>query len=112
MNVIMIGRIYQDLKGYGSQAGRVYDPSGLTPTLRTPSGGGTIPMILEDINIETCRVRRLTPRETWRLMGFEDKDFDAAKLAGVSDTQLYRQSGNSIVVQCLEGIFKNLLGVA
>lgn len=54
------------------------------------------------------RIRKLTPRECWRLMGFSDEDFDKAKAAGISDTQLYKQAGNSIVVNVLEGILRNL----
>ena len=54
------------------------------------------------------RIRKLSSRECWRLMGFSDIDFDKAKNAGISDTQLYKQAGNSIVVPVLEGIFKNL----
>ena len=53
-------------------------------------------------------VRKLTPRECFRLMGFSDGDFDKAQ-AICSDTQLYKQAGNSIVVQVLEGILKNLI---
>ena len=41
-------------------------------------------------------------------MSFSDEDFDKAKAAGVSDTQLYKQAGNSIVVQVLYYIFKEL----
>lgn len=55
-----------------------------------------------------CRVRKLTPRECWRLMGFTDSDFDRAKASGVSDSQLYKQAGNSIVVPVLEAIFNQL----
>lgn len=54
------------------------------------------------------RIRKLTPRECWRLMGFKDEDFDKAKAAGVSDSQLYKQAGNSIVVDVLYYIFKEL----
>lgn len=54
-------------------------------------------------------IRRLTPRECWRLMDFDDTDFNKCKLIGISDTQLYRQAGNSIVVRVLEYIFKELL---
>lgn len=55
------------------------------------------------------RVRRLTPLETWRLMGCSDEDYKkAAQL--VSQTSLYKQSGNSIVVPVLEAIFLQLLG--
>lgn len=53
------------------------------------------------------RVRRLTPRETWRLMGCLDDDFDKAAQI-VSNTSLYKQAGNSIVVPVLEAIFKSL----
>ena len=55
------------------------------------------------------RIRKLTPLECWRLMGFDDKDFYKAKDAGISDTQLYRQAGNSIVVNVLEKIIEGLL---
>ena len=55
------------------------------------------------------RVRKLTPKECWRLMGFDDADFDKAKASGVSNSQLYKQAGNSIVVNVLEGVLKNLL---
>ena len=54
------------------------------------------------------RIRKLTPRECWRLMGFTDEDFDKAKQVN-SDTQLYKQAGNSIVVDVLEAIFKEML---
>lgn len=54
------------------------------------------------------RIRKLTPKECWRLMGFSDEDFEKAKNAGVSNTQLYKQAGNSIVVDVLYYIFKNL----
>lgn len=54
------------------------------------------------------RIRKLTPRECWRLMAFTDVEFDCAKLSGVSNSQLYRQAGNSIVVDVLVAIFKEL----
>lgn len=47
-------------------------------------------------------------RETWRLMDFTDEQFDKAKGAGLSDTQLYKQAGNSIVVGVLDQIMGNL----
>lgn len=55
------------------------------------------------------KIRKLTPLECWRLMGFSDNDFYAAKSAGISDAQLYKQAGNSIVVTVLEAIFRQLL---
>lgn len=55
------------------------------------------------------RIRKLTPKECWRLMDFTDEEFEAAESAGVSKTQLYKQAGNSIVVSCLAHIFRELL---
>ena len=54
------------------------------------------------------RIRKLTPKECWRLMGFNDEDFDKAKQVN-SDSQLYKQAGNSIVVDVLMAIFKEML---
>lgn len=54
------------------------------------------------------RVRKLTPKECWRLMGFDDKSFEKAERV-CSNTQLYKQAGNSIVVDVLERILENLL---
>lgn len=53
-------------------------------------------------------VRRLTPLEYWRLMDFTDEDFKLAQATSMSNSQLYKQAGNSIVVGILEKIFKNL----
>lgn len=54
------------------------------------------------------RIRKLTPKECWRLMGFSDEDFEKAQNVGVSNTQLYKQAGNSIVTDVLYYIFKEL----
>jgi len=54
------------------------------------------------------RIRRLTPLECFRLMGFDDEDYWKASQVN-SDTQLYKQTGNSIVVNVLEQILTNLL---
>ena len=56
------------------------------------------------------RIRKLTPKECWRLMGFDDEDFEKAEKVN-SNTQLYKQAGNSIVVNVLEAIFKGLFKV-
>ena len=53
------------------------------------------------------RIRKLTPKECWRLMGFDDEDFEKAAKVN-SNSQLYKQAGNSIVVNVLENIFKEL----
>lgn len=52
------------------------------------------------------RIRKLTPKECFRLMGFKDEYFD--KIKGISNTQLYKQAGNSIVVNVLRAIFLEL----
>ena len=64
-------------------------------------------------NSYTCvysghRIRRLTPRECLRLMGMRGDDIDKIQAAGLSNTQQYKLAGNSIVVDVLEAIFKNL----
>lgn len=59
-------------------------------------------------DMERLRIRKITPKECWRLMGFGDADFEKAAQVN-SDTQLYKQAGNSIVVDVLENIFANLL---
>ena len=64
-------------------------------------------VITEDSNMDNIRIRKLTPRECWRLMGFDDEDFDKARAVN-SDTQLYKQAGNSIVVNVLEAIMGNM----
>ena len=54
------------------------------------------------------RIRRLTPRECWRLQGFPDWAFDRAKGIGTSDAQLYKQAGNAVTVNVVEAIGKRL----
>lgn len=54
------------------------------------------------------RIRKLTPRECFRLMGLKDTDIDKIQETGISNSQQYKMAGNSIVVNVLEEIFKNL----
>lgn len=54
------------------------------------------------------RVRKLTPTECYKLMGFTAEDCKKCSDGGISDTQLYKQAGNSIVVNVLEAIFTSL----
>lgn len=84
------------------QAGRVYNAEGISPAMDTCTGGNRMPKITENL-----RIRKLTPCECWRLMGVRDEQFN--KLHDLSNTQLYKLAGNSIVVDVLMGIFKNLL---
>lgn len=57
---------------------------------------------------EPCRIRKLTPKECYRLMGFDDESFERASKV-ISSTQLYKTAGNSIVVDVLMAIFGKLL---
>lgn len=86
------------------QAGRIYDSTGISPSMDTCQGGNRMPKIEKEY-----RIRKLTPKECWRLMGFSDKDFDKAASTGNSNSQLYKQAGNSIVVNVLEEIYKCLI---
>ena len=75
---------------------------GISPTIRA-------------LNPHTCvysdyKIRKLTPKECWRLMGFTDEDFFKAKdLGGLSNTKLYERAGRGIVVPMLEEIFRNMM---
>lgn len=105
--VIQLGNIVEtDSFGGNPERGHVYDDKGISPCLSTMQGGGLEPKILKGY-----RIRKLTPKECWRLMDFTDEEFEAAQNAGGSKTQLYKQAGNSIVVAVLAAIFKNLFQV-
>ena len=101
---IVIG-MTQDDRIYES-ARRVYDPNGIAPTQNTCGGGGHETKIITHLNY---RIRKLTPRECFRLMGVSDADIDKIQAAGISKSQQYKMAGNSIVVNCLAAIFRNLL---
>ena len=81
---------------------RVYSIEGLSPTLHCQEGN-SIAKILDKL-----LVRKLTPSEYYRLMGFTNEDIKKVKSIGMSDSQMYKQAGNSIVVNVLKEIFKNL----
>ena len=102
-------------------ASRIVHPGGVAPTVK--ENHGTVTATIQKVDIpqtvkvrkyactgatDGYRIRKLTPRECWRLMGFDDTDFDKAEKV-CSNTQLYKQAGNSIVVNVLEGILGNLL---
>lgn len=57
---------------------------------------------------ESVRIRKLTPTECYKLMGFTAEDCKKCSEGGVSNSQLYKQAGNSIVVNVLEAIFTSL----
>ena len=85
---------------------RVYSNNGIMATLQSRDCRGPKKILVKDGY--SYRVRKLTPLECWRLMSFSDEDYYKAKNIGISNSQLYKQAGNSIVVKVLEGIFENL----
>lgn len=93
-----------------TRRGRVIENGQISPTLTTEN----IPNVLEPWVWEVdgvkylIRIRKLTPRECWRLMGFTDEDFNKAQAVN-SNTQLYKQAGNSIVTDVLEHLFRQLI---
>ena len=139
-----VGQLYGTDKEPNPQAGRVYDVTGISPTLDTCSGGNRMPKIkvkpcltpereekrqngrrfketdepmftltgqdkhgvLIDDDKEV-RIRKLTPRECFRLQGFPDDYFDRAQAVN-SDSQLYKQAGNSVTVNVIYDIAKRL----
>lgn len=62
--------------------------------------------------VDGIRIRKLTPRECWRLQGFPDEYFDRAKAAGVSDSQLYKQAGNAVTVNVAAAIGHKLAEIS
>lgn len=179
-HIQQIGNLITSQTRKNPQAGRIYDPSGIAPTLSTMQGGYQVPLTFIDLNpqpkttaIARClqaryykgysshygagsgvligsprsavpiyrpdkqhvrangrrmkndgedmftltatdhhgiydgyRIRKLTPKECWRLQGFPDWAFDKAKAAGLSDTQLYKQAGNAVTVDVIYEIAK------
>ena len=104
-----IGQLYGTAKEPNPQAGRVYNKNGISPTLDTCSGGNRMPKIGEiKSNVNSIKIRKLTPRECWKLMGFNFEDCDKAKEIGVADTHLYKQAGNGIITNCCELIAEHL----
>ena len=116
---------------------RIYDPKHLSPTLNTTSEPKiAVPVLTPDrinkrqngrrfkddgepmftltaqdrhgIITDDIRIRKLVPIETWRLQGFTDEQFCKAKDSGVSNSQLYKQSGNSVSVPVVDAIVKQL----
>lgn len=100
---------FEEKESVYEKANRCYLDDGVSPTLTSLSGSEKV--------ITNLRIRKLTPLECWKLMGFNDNDFNVAKKAlndtfykgkDKSNSQLYKQAGNSIVVNVLFEIFKNL----
>ena len=138
IEVVQIGNCCPTKTRDNPNQGRIYNTEGLAPCLNQMGGGNRQPFILGGMQknqaiktdgVCTCltssmgmgggyvpmhnytsdfRIRKLTPKECFRLMGFSDEDFAKAEAVN-SNTQLYKQAGNSIVVDVLAHIFKSLL---
>lgn len=93
----VLGNVNPSGKGMN---GNVFSDNGLSPTLTTNKGEGN--KILSNL-----RIRKLTPKECFRLMGFDDSAYEAASQV-VSNSQMYKQTGNSIVVDVLYYILVEL----
>lgn len=102
-HVDLLFNIYGDDKG-SSYAGNVYGTENNSPTINTCGGGNRMPLIPDAL-----RIRKLTPRECFRLMGVKDEDVD--KLTDLSNSTLYHLAGDSIVTTVLMAIFGELLEV-
>lgn len=104
-------RLDTDIKIYGNVKKRansigyrylVYEPTGILPCLTATEA--KLPKLVH----VSQGIRKITPREAWRLMGIQDEDYDKAARVN-SHSQLYRQAGNAIAVPVLTEIFTNLL---
>lgn len=104
INPVRIGNVYGEQFGTG-YAGNVWDQNSVSPTIMTAQGGNRQPLVVDNVK---WRIRKLSPKECWRLMGFSDEDCNRASKY-VSDSALYKQAGNSIVTSCLVSIFYSLL---
>ena len=80
------------------------------PEINKQGTSNTITTVQKDnyaVELPDYRIRKLTPKECWRLMGCSDEDFHKAEQVN-SNSQLYKQAGNAIVVDVLEAIFKQM----
>lgn len=104
--IIQLGNVYPDTEKFKNRTmGRIYDVGGLCPTINCCGGGDREPKVF----VDGTRIRKLTPRECFRLMGVSDSDIDKIQNVGISNTQQYKLAGNAIVVDVLYYIFKNLV---
>lgn len=100
---VRIGGIF-DTEKSKHQAGSIYDKEGLCPTLDVAQGGWRQPSV-----IVKDRIRKLTPLEYWRLMGFGDKDFKNAQSIPMSNTQLYKQARKFNRCKCFRKNIQKLI---
>lgn len=106
-SIVQVGNIIHTTSfGGNPQRGRIYSTNGLSPTLTCVKGGGIEPKILLQKNPNV--IRKLTPREFWRLQGFTDEQFSKVRPIQ-SNAQLYKQAGNSVSVPIVYELGRNIL---
>ena len=96
----------RDTSSKYNQTARLWSMNGYCPTLTANSTEDTSKMIIYKDNC--FFVKRISPLESWRFMGFSDEDFYKAKSVGTSNRQLFKQAGNSIATNVIYHILKNL----
>lgn len=121
--VIQVANIVDDTNiGFKNpQRGRVYSAQGISPAVYCFQGGNLEPKIVQtnmadknaielpsELKGKKFRIRKLTPKECFRLMGVDDKDIDKIQAAGVSNSGQYKLAGNSIVVDVLFHLFRKM----
>ena len=87
-----------------TRRGRVQDGGKVTPTICTSNELS----LYEGVKNGEFRIRKLTPREVFRLMGVSEENIDKIQAAGISNSQQYKMAGNSIVVDTLYHIFRKM----
>lgn len=87
-----------------TRRGRVQEGGKVAPTLCTSNELS----VYEGVKNQEFRIRKLTPRECFRLMGVSEENIDTIQAAGISNSQQYKMAGNSIVVDVLYYIFKKM----
>lgn len=88
---------FEEKEGVYEKSNRFYFDNGISPTITSTSANEKI--------ISNLKIRKLTPKECWRLMGFDDEDFYKAQSTGNSNSQLYKQARK---FNCSKGFRKNI----
>ena len=95
-----------DIDGLNTQYSRVYDSEGVSTTINAQGGGLGAKTGLYNAG---DKVRRLTPKECFRLQGFKDEMVELGYKLGISDTQLYKMAGNAVSVPVVEWVAQRVL---
>ena len=134
-DMIQTAQLYGTETEPNPQAGRVYSAEGISPTLDAMRGGNRMPKVIDDTyanrppreyeeaaptlrserdglkvdlgSEDNLRIRKLTPKECFRLQGFSDELFERASFVN-SDSQLYKQAGNAVTVNVIETVGKKI----